>query len=105
MSSRDIAAAPEDLDIVRAILGEHLPPDAKVWVFGSRARGENVRRGSDLDLAVETGSVLSIPTQALLADAFSESLLPYTVDVLDLQLASPSFRRCIEPDFVPFALA
>ena len=43
--------------------------------------------------------------QALLADDFTESLLPYTVDVLDLHIVSQSFRKLIQPDFVPFPLS
>lgn len=105
MSQREIAARSSDLAIVRAILSRHLPPETKVWVFGSRARGDRVRRGSDLDLAVDAGMELSIRMQALLSDDFTESLLPYTVDVLDLQIVSPSFRKLIEPDFVPFPMS
>ena len=100
----EIAVRPEDREIVRTILARHLPPETKVWVFGSRARGERIRRGSDLDLAVDAGMELSIRMQALLADDFTESLLPYTVDVLDLQIVSPSFKDLIEPDFVAFPL-
>ncbi len=101
----EIVVRPEDREIVRTILARHLPPETKVWVFGSRARGDRVRRGSDLDLAVDAGTELTIRMQALLADDFLESLLPYTVDVLDLQIVSPSFKKLIEPDFVSFPLS
>ena len=98
----EVLAESEDLDTVRSILRRYLPQGSKVWAFGSRARGTRVRRGSDLDLAVDAGSELSIRTQALLSDAFEGSMLPYTVDVLDLCMADTSFRRSIEPDFIPF---
>ncbi|MBV8593313.1 MAG: nucleotidyltransferase domain-containing protein, partial [Caulobacteraceae bacterium] len=42
--------SPRDLATVRAILAAALPAEARVWVFGSRARG-TARRYSDLDLA------------------------------------------------------
>ncbi len=82
---------------VVALLRAHLPPATRVWVFGSRATGR-AGRWSDLDLAVDAGRRLSLDEQAALAEAFSESDLPFTVDVVDWQAAGDRFRQTIAAD-------
>ncbi len=66
--------------LVLHILDIHLPRGAKVWLFGSRATGR-ARRYSDLDLAIDAGRRLSLDELAELAEAFSDSDLPYKVDL------------------------
>ena len=61
------------------ILRAHLPASAKLWVFGSRATGR-ARRYSDLDLAIDIGRPMTLDETAALAEAFSDSDLPYRVD-------------------------
>ena len=72
---------PDHLKIVQDILGTHVP-DREVWAFGSRVTG-NATETSDLDLAVFGETPLDFETLAALRDAFSESRLPYKVDVVD----------------------
>lgn len=85
-------------EIVRGILQEHVPQYA-VWAFGSRAKWK-AKRYSDLDLAIIADRPLSLSVSAALADAFSESDLPWRVDVVDWATTSESFRRIIERDKV-----
>jgi len=80
--NQTIDLKPEHRAIVLDILRAHLPPQAKVWVFGSRANGR-ARRGSDLDLAIDLGQALPSDTEYDLKFAFEDSDLPWTVDVLD----------------------
>jgi type I restriction enzyme S subunit len=89
---------PDQWQIVRRILQEHVPQHA-VWAFGSRAR-RTAKEYSDLDLAVITDQPLSLCVSAALAQAFSESDLPFKVDVVDWATTSESFRRIIESDRV-----
>ena len=89
--------------IVRAILREHLPAGAEVYVFGSRAHG-GARRYSDLDLALEWDRPLGLELIGAIAEALSESDLPYKVDLLDLATVEPGFRARIAADFVPLPL-
>ena len=63
------------LDVLRA----NLP---SVWVFGSRATGR-ARRYSDLDLAIDAGPLLTLDELAEVTEAFSDSDLPYKVDLVD----------------------
>ncbi|MBS3998430.1 MAG: nucleotidyltransferase domain-containing protein [Hydrogenophaga sp.] len=89
---------PEQWAIVRAILQKHVP-DREVWAFGSRAR-HTAKPYSDLDLAIVGTAPLGLALQAALADDFSESDLPWKVDVVDWVTTSESFRRIIERDRV-----
>ena len=95
---------PDHLRIVRNVLREYLPPNVNVWVFGSRANW-TATDSSDLDLALEGGSRLGRKTMGALEDAFENSSLPYTVDVMDLNRISDSFRRIVEAQRVPFPAA
>ena len=60
---------------------------------------------SDLDLALEGDSRLGRKTMGALEDAFEDSSLPYTVDVVDLNRISDSFRRIVAAQMVPFPVA
>ncbi len=88
----------EELRIVRDILAACLPPDSRVFAFGSRATGIRLKPWSDLDLAVQGAGPMSLDQTGLLREAFDESLLPWKVDILDLATVSETFRRIIEPD-------
>lgn len=98
-----INIAPDHLQIVRDILCRHLPPQAKVWVFGSRAGGK-VKRFSDLDLAVDAGRPLTLDEEGSIRDAFTESALPWRVDIVDMQTVSPEFRRIVDEHKIPLEL-
>lgn len=89
---------PDHWAIVRDILRRHVP-GREVWAFGSRARG-TAKRYSDLDLAVIGDEALPMAVMAALADEFSESDLPWRVDVVDWAVTAEAFRRVIERDRV-----
>jgi predicted nucleotidyltransferase len=86
------------LDILRA----HLPRSTKAWVFGSRATGR-ARRYSDLDLAIDAGRPLTLDEIAILTEAFSESDLPYRVDLIDWREIGDGWRRVIATERVALA--
>jgi len=90
--------APDQLRIVLHILRLHVPSHT-VWAFGSRATGK-AKPYSDLDLAIIGEEPLSLATSAALAEAFSESGLPWRVDIVDWSTTSPSFRDIIARDRV-----
>ncbi len=99
--TQTIDIRPQDEAIVSKILKFYLPEDAKVWVFGSRATGK-ARRASDLDLAIDCGQKLTLEQRDDLKAAFTLSLLPYTVDIVDMHTVSDHFKAIIERDMVPF---
>ena len=86
--------------MVVGILRAHLRPDATVWVFGSRATGR-ARRYSDLDLAIDAGRTLSLDETAALGEAFSDSDLPYRVDIVDWYAIGDRFGRLVAADRRP----
>jgi predicted nucleotidyltransferase len=80
--------------LVLNILRANLPQSIKTWVFGSRATGR-ARRYSDLDLAIEAGRRLTLDETARLAEAFSDSDLPYRVDLVDWHDIDDRWRQII----------
>ena len=86
----------QELKIVRDIIGSIIP-ECTVKVFGSRHHG-TTKKYSDLDLAFVCSDRLGMRRTAQLVDAFSESDLPYRVDVVDYATASQEFRAIIDAD-------
>ena len=93
-----IKITPQELEIVKKILEQHVPEYA-VRAFGSRVHGK-ARRSSDLDLAVMTDVPMEILRMVNLKEAFSESDLPFKVDIVDWAETSENFRWIIEREYV-----
>lgn len=80
-----------------------LKADSKIRgakVFGFRARGK-ARKFSDLDLLLETVFPLDFKDLAALETAFSESSLPFRVDLADSSHVSALFLDAIKNDCIP----
>lgn len=73
---------------------------AKVWCYGSRARGD-YRHFSDLDLMVETSHDISNSISQL-QEFLVESNFPYKVDLVKLNDFADSYRNSFEQDKVLF---
>jgi predicted nucleotidyltransferase len=93
----------EHAAIVRHILWQYLPAGARAFVFGSRAHGA-ARPYSDLDLALEWTRPLGLDLLGQIAEALSESDLPYRVDIVDLTTVDPAFRARIAADCIPLPI-
>ncbi len=89
----------DHLVIVRDVLRRCLPTGARAFVFGSRAHG-TARRYSDLDLALEWERPLGLDLIGEIAEALSESDLPYKVDIVDLATVDPAFRARIAEECI-----
>ncbi|MGP8321599.1 MAG: nucleotidyltransferase family protein [Methanosarcinaceae archaeon] len=87
---------PDHLKIIKSILLKHVP-DCKVLAFGSRVT-LTAKEYSDLDLAIVPAMPLPPLKMALVKEDFSESDLPFKVDVLDWSAISEDFKRIIEKD-------
>ncbi len=94
---------PDHLEIVQDILIKNLPAGVKVWVFGSRANW-TTKDSSDLDLALEGEGKLSHTVLGALKDAFEDSSLPYTVDVVDFNRIGDAFKQIVELQRTPLPL-
>jgi len=101
-SNSSLDMHPEHLQMVLEILQKHVP-QYDVWAFGSRVKG-NAKKFSDLDLVVISDSAIGLNVSADLSDDFSESDLPYKVDVVDWATTSESFRKIIETQYVVIQL-
>ncbi|MCL6591561.1 MAG: nucleotidyltransferase domain-containing protein [Firmicutes bacterium] len=73
-------------------------PGYEVWAFGSRVTGK-AKRYSDLDLAVISNHPLDFGLLGEIRDAFSESDLPFKVDLVDWAATSPEFREIIKRQY------
>lgn len=91
---KPVDIAPADLETVGRILREHAP-GLEVCAFGSRVSW-TARETSDLDLALMTTEPLDVARIAVLSAAFTDSDLPFRVDVVDWASTSKTFRKAIE---------
>ena len=74
-------------------------PNAKVYLYGSRARGTYDVR-SDIDLAVDAGQPVRLgEARAVLAGLY----LPQKIDLIDINHISEDFKQAISKDFVELA--
>lgn len=78
---------------VSAILQRYLP-QYEIWAFGSRVKG-NAKPYSVLDLAIISGTPLPLALLAEVVEAFSESDLPWKVDLVDWATTSERFQQVI----------
>ncbi len=89
---------PDQWEIVHHILNQHVAGYA-VWAFGSRAKW-TAKTYSDLDLVIITDKPLPLAISASLNNDFSESDLPWKVDLVDWATVSEAFREIISRDRV-----
>lgn len=75
-------------DILQSVV-----PQAKAWVFGSRATGR-ARPFSDLDLLIDAAPPLDWKQRAALQERFEASALPFRVDVVEPIDISGEGVRC-----------
>jgi predicted nucleotidyltransferase len=86
------------LEKIQALLRQHAP-HAEVWAYGSRVTGGG-HEASDLDLAILTDPKIEQCGLPDLKEAFIESDLPISVDLLDWSHIPQEFRREIEKEYV-----
>lgn len=74
-----------DAIIRRKIVGtiKAFIPDAKIYLFGSRARGD-FRDRSDIDIALDTGKKLKRGDVGEVRDVLNASNISYKIEVLDI---------------------
>ena len=72
-----------------------LLPNAKIYLFGSRARGDHSER-SDIDLALDTGEKIERSLVGEIRDVLEATNIINSMDVVDLNGAiSPMMREAI----------
>lgn len=88
---RDVNAAH---DLIRTRLSAQA---ARLWLFGSRARG-TARRWSDIDIAIEPLQPLRPGLMAELREVLSESNLLLDVDLVDLSDADATLSAAVKSE-------
>ena len=83
------------------VLGEIGDSNAKLYLFGSWARGEE-RRASDIDIAVDWPGGAPQGRLARLREVLEESDVPFRVDVVDLSVAGESLVNKVSEEGVPW---
>jgi predicted nucleotidyltransferase len=89
---------PNELQIVEHILKKYVP-DYEVRAFGSRVHGKNLKPFSDIDLVIMNEKPIPSEKYNNLKYDFSESDLPFRVDVGVWSDISDEFRKIITSDF------
>ena len=97
MSMEPLNIKPQDIrdlgDIEKVVKEIFKDKKVKVYIFGSRARGDNTPR-SDLDLGFLSEEDISYEL-SLLREILEESNLTFFVDVVDLSRTSEEFRESV----------
>lgn len=72
---------------------------ARVWLFGSRARGDH-RKFSDIDLLFElpNGDALRPSLLSEIRESLEESTLPYKVDLVPLSELAEAYKAGVLKD-------
>lgn len=80
---------------IRQLLKEHVPPQAHVYLYGSRARHDN-RWNSDYDLWIDS----DIPRQVItkIIDQLDESFVPFKVDIITTPQLKGHFAEQVKRD-------
>ena len=98
---REIQLRPQDRKQVERILS-HFVPNEEVWAYGSRVDGSG-HELSNLDLVIRNHSDLKVSVGQVLAElreAFSQSNLPFLVDVHNWARLPAAFWANIEAPHV-----
>jgi len=71
-----------------------------IYLYGSRVQGNSVKY-SDVDIAVDYhGESLPDTIKLKISSLMENSLLPYSVDIIDINSISPLFKAKIEKEFI-----
>lgn len=69
-------------------------PQAKIYLFGSQARGTQ-SSGSDIDLAIDNNAKIDIVEIGEVRDILNATNIPYKIDVVDFQSVYAEMQQMI----------
>lgn len=82
---------------IRRLLKEHIPPQARVYLYGSRSRRDH-RWNSDYDLWVDAD--ISRQAIAEMTDQFDESFVPFRVDIVTTPQLNGRFAERVKQEAI-----
>jgi predicted nucleotidyltransferase len=84
---------------IRRTLGERIPSQARIYLYGSRANGDN-RWNSDYDLWID-GEISSRMLRELTED-FEESFVPFRVEIVTTPQLTGRFVERVKQEARPW---
>jgi len=83
----------QDLEEVKRLIYQGLKGyRARVYLFGSRSRGQGAP-SSDIDVAILPIEPLPTGVLSAIRETLEKSNIPYQVDLVDLSMADPEFKK------------
>lgn len=73
----------------------------EILAFGSRIQG-GAKKYSDLDVALKDKARIPLKDLSKLDEVFKNSQLPFKIDLLDYERATPEFQQLIKNTAVPW---
>lgn len=83
-------------DLAKLVIDPLKNTGARVYVFGSRARGTH-QRFSDIDILVESSQDLS-KVLGQISEALEQSNFPYKIDLVEERNLAPSYVPYVKAD-------
>lgn len=88
------------LTLAKEIILKYIPKnDYAVFLFGSRASGKN-SKVSDIDVGFMGKKELPVMVKSNMEDELEESIIPYTVDLIDFKNVTADFKKIALEDIV-----
>lgn len=84
---------PEQIATVVLLVRAYFPK-AEILVFGSRLHGD-FKKSSDLDICLRSPTPLKLSEWSKLESDFSQSDLPFKIDVIDWSRISEEFQNIV----------
>ncbi len=99
MKSQTFGLTAEQFEVLRRVVLNPLlaRPGTKLWIFGSRARGD-YRPFSDIDLLIESSVQLPERLLGQVREAAEECALPFKVDLVRREDLAEGYREGILRD-------
>lgn len=92
MENIDQATKKKIIDLISVLI-----PDAKIYLFGSRARGDH-SKWSDIDIALDAGKQLPREQVDEVQSVFQATNLMYKIQVADFHIVSPEMQSAIKKE-------
>jgi predicted nucleotidyltransferase len=84
---------------IRRLLKEHIPAQAKVYLYGSRARHDH-RWNSDYDIWIDADVSRRVISE--MTDQFDESFVPFSVDIVTTPQFEGRFAERVKGEAIPW---
>jgi predicted nucleotidyltransferase len=84
---------------IRKTVRQHIPPQVRIYLYGSRAHGDN-RWNSDYDLWID--GKISDRVQREIIEELDESFVPFKVDIVTTPQLTGRFGESVRKEAIPW---